>query len=136
MTVKERYEGLQTVLEQGGKYGCLFLCLCSIVEDVTLKPLDLVEAIHTSQERGWLGRDFTCNNQLAFLEHYTGLRWKRTEVKTLDRGVKENEWTVEKWRRGTKTHFKRRGFDVYKNSVTVRDGCLFEYYVYTSLGVL
>lgn len=133
MNVAERYDGLQTVLEQGGKYGCLFLCLCSVVEEYIGKPIDLVEAIRISQDRGWLGHDFYCANQLAFLQYYTGTRWIRIETEAEPK-LKVTQFCVERWVWNGSTHFKRSEYDVYSNSRTVKYGKVERYYVYEDIG--
>lgn len=126
-----RYEGLQTVLEQGGRYGCLFLCLCSLVEEYTGKPLDIIQAIYDAQAQGWLGRDFYCKNQLAFLHKWTGKCWRREDCK--EEPLNAKGWVVEKWVRGGLTHFKRPEFDVYTNSRTVREGKIEEWRIYVPM---
>ena len=44
--------------------------------------------------------------------------------------VRGNQYTIEKWVNGSRTHFRRRGWDVYANSQTVRKGyrmCTYKY---------
>jgi|GEM_PF-7078690 len=41
MERRQRYAGAQTAFEEIGEYGCLFLCMCSIVEDYNQRHLDL-----------------------------------------------------------------------------------------------
>ena len=132
--VKARYEHLQTILEQNGKSGCLFLSILSIAEEVTGKRIDMIDAVRDAQEQGWLGKDFTCNNQLAMLNRWTGKTWSRMVIpyEQFDsRVVRKNDYTVMKYVRGTITHFRRRSFDVYRDSLTVRKGYCESIYMYS-----
>lgn len=132
--VQARYEHIQTVLEQNGKSGCLFLSLLSVAEEVTGKSIDLIDAIRDAQEQGWLGKDFTCNNQLAMLNRWTKKKWTRTVIDYNDfdpRAVRANDYTIMRYKRNKATHFRRRGWDVYKDSITVREGQCDAIYLYT-----
>lgn len=131
--VRDRYEHIQTILEQNAKAGCLFLSLLSIAEEMTGHSIDMIDAIRDAQEQGWLGKDFTCNNQLAMLKRWTKKTWTRMVVplELFDaRAVKENEYTVARYVRGETTHFRRRGYDVYANSLAVKTGYCESIYVY------
>lgn len=134
LDVRARYEHLQTIIEQNGKSGCLFLSLLSVAEEMSGKRIDMIDAIRDAQEQGWLGKDFTCNNQLAMLNRWTGKNWQRTVIpyeKFDSRCVGTKDYTIMKYVRGTTTHFKRRPFDVYKDSLTVRQGKCEAIYMYT-----
>ena len=131
---RSRYEGLQTILEQNGRAGCLFLTVLSIAEDYICKPIDLVAAIRDAQEHGWLGKDFTCHNQLAMLKQWTGRKWVRTVVPYTEfssLNIGKNDYTALRYVKGDITHFRRRGYDVYENSRTVKEGICDAVYIYS-----
>lgn len=130
MTIQERYEGIQNVLYKCGAEGCLFLCLCSIAEEVTGKPVDLVGAIRTCQKNWSLAADFNCNDSIRILSTLTGREWKRFEVTDPQFIAADNQYTVAKYVNGKKQHFRRRSWDVYDNSIAVREGKFVGLYVY------
>lgn len=131
-TTKKRFSGIQDMLKKVGTDGCLFLCLCSIIEEVMDAPCDFLGIVRLSMEKGYLTEDFTVENSLAILYEYTGRVWKRTSVEKLPVDIKDNQYTVEIWyNENTKfTHFRRRCADTLRNSITVRDGTLIGYYIY------
>jgi hypothetical protein len=88
--IKERYTGIQTKLKTIDTDGCLFLCLCSIIEEVTNAPADIIGIIQLSKKRGWLSDEFTVNDSLELLRAFTGKIWKRTEPKKLPEIIKDN----------------------------------------------
>ena len=130
--LKSRYIGIQSKLKSIGTDGCLFLCLCSIIEEVTGKPADIIGIVQESVARGWLADDYTVNNSLALLDAFTEKTWKRRAAAKLPDVIKDNEFTIEKWHnpRTGFTHFKRRFVDTLVSSVTVREGKIREYYIY------
>ena len=132
MKTKNRFESMQTKLELCGKYGCLFLCILSIAEEVSEKEIDLQHAILICQSKGWLSYDFTVKDSLAILNYYTNKTWHRLELTKLPSVIKDNEYTVVKYYNSkTKyTHFKRRSFDTLVDSQTVKFGFIQEYYIY------
>ncbi|MBR6552816.1 MAG: hypothetical protein IKT89_08265, partial [Clostridia bacterium] len=93
MTLKERYFGLQTILKACGNEGCHFLTLCSIIEEVNKKPLDLIEAIRIAQSKGWFDSEFYGKAADLFLNHFTGKKWHRKKVELLPKDIKDNEYT-------------------------------------------
>lgn len=128
----KRYRGIQTLLKNIDTDGCLFLCLCSIIEEVTGKPADLIMIIKTSIAKGWLSLDYEVKDALALLNCFTGKRFKRKIMPYLPTYIHDNEFSVEKWfNPDTKyEHFKRRFTDTLLNSVTVAKGYIKEYYIY------
>ena len=131
--IKSRYTGIQTKLKDISNYGCLFLSLCTIIEEVTEKEADIIGIIQESMAKKWLADDFTVNDSLAILSSFTGRNWKREIVNKLPDVIKDNEFTVEKWR-NPKTggnHFRRRFVDTLINSQTVKIGKLECYYIYS-----
>lgn len=133
ITAKDRYTDLQTVLGKCGSSGCLFLCLCSIAEEQTGYPVDLINIIKVSLKEGWLREDFYIRDSLAILEYLTGKIWTRRTVPSLPPVVPANDYTVAIYHndRTGFTHYKRRGYDTLRNSITVKEGTLMSYYVYT-----
>lgn len=131
---RDRYEGLQSLLKACGGEGCLFLTVLSIAEDATETPIDLIDAIHLCLKKKWIAPDFECLNSLAILNHFTpGKVWCRQEVPRLLVPVRDNEYTVVNYYNpGTEiTHRRRRSYDTLKSSVTVRDGYIKSYYIYS-----
>lgn len=131
--VRDRYEGIQTVLRKCGESGCLFLSILSIAEEVTDVSFDLINTIHICLQKKWITNDFECLDSLAILNYLTGKTWIRREVTRLTRDVAYNEYTVANYfnpRTGI-IHRRRRGYDTLKASVTVREGYIKSYYVYS-----
>ena len=132
-TKYSRYDGIQTVLDNAGDSGCLFLSLLSIIEDYTRLPVDFIHAYNKCIAMGIIDEDLYCKDQEKILEAFTGKKWKKTVVRKLPSPVPLEMYTVEKWynKRTNYTHFRRRGFDTLTNSVTVKEGKIIEYYCYT-----
>ena len=131
--IKSRYAGIQTKMRQIGDYGCLFLALCTIIEEVTGKPIDLITVIQESKSKGWLAEDYTVTDSLSLLEAFTGKKWWRDIERKLPDVIADNQFTIEKWHnaRTGYTHFKRRFVDTLTSSVTVKEGKIREYYIYS-----
>lgn len=108
--IKERYSGVQDLFKGLDTDGCLLLSLCTIIEEVTGKSADLVDIVHTSRLSGWLSNDYTVENSLAILNHFTGKEFKRKEIEKLPEKINDNDYTVEKWYNKATgyTHFRRR----------------------------
>lgn len=131
--IKSRYSGVQTRLKNISDYGCLFLALCTIIEEVTGKEADIIGIFQLSRQKGWLGADYTVEDSIAILNEYTGKSFKREIFETLPDTIRDNEFTIEKWfnPRTGYTHFKRRFVDTLLSSVTVKEGRIKEYYIYS-----
>jgi hypothetical protein len=131
--LRQRYDGIQTKMKQISDYGCLFLSLCSIIEEVTGKPADIIGFIQKCLSEKWIKDYYTVNDSIAILNFFTEKKWKRIEVKTLPIVINDNEFTVEKWYNPeTKgNHFKRRFVDTVTNSNTCRIGGIECYYIYS-----
>lgn len=129
--VTSRYEDSQRIL-WNMKYACFFLSLLSIAEEVTEKKVDLLDAARYCKEKGWIDDEFTVLYDCKILSWLTGKKVTKTAVDKLGI-VKGHQYTIEKWlaKDGRGNHFRRRYFDVYNGSVTVRDGTLMCYYLYT-----
>lgn len=130
--IKSRYKGIQSKLKDIGNDGCLFLCLCMIIEEATGKPADIFSIIQESMLKNWLAKDYTCNNSIAILNNFTGKKFKRVISVTLPE-ITDNQFSIEKWYnpRTGYTHFKRRFVDTLESSVTVKEGYIKEYYIYS-----
>ena len=129
--VKDRYEDIQSLLKGASDWGCLFLSICSIAEEVTGKPIDFLYTLKYSREKGWLSKEYDVNDSLAILHWLTGKSVKREVVKE-KRILQDNEYLVLKYfnKRTGYTHFRREAFDTLINSVTVREGGVSQYYIY------
>lgn len=133
---KSRYEGLQNDLMRFIPESCFFLSLLSVAEDYRadrgqMVKVDFIDAFHTARSKGWLGIDNMMYNDVAFLEHLTGHTVEKRVVKPeQELFVASNEYTIAKYRKGSITHFRRRGYDVYTGSQTVAKGKMEAVYVY------
>ncbi len=132
--MKSRYEGIQNYIMHADE-SCFFLSLLSVAEEERKRrfgapeEIDFLDAVRACMDKGWLKNDFTVVNDCKILTLLTGRKVTKEVVQ--DAGiVKANQYTIEKWVNGSRTHFRRRGWDVYKNSQTVRNGyrmCTYKY---------
>lgn len=135
---KSRYEGLQNELMRFVPECCFFLTLLSIAEDyradhgIEDTKTDFVGAFRKARSSGWLGVDNMMYNDVALLEWLTGAKVTKYVTKPEQvLNVAANEYTAAKYRNGLTTHFRRRSYDVYKDSKTVAKGKLEAVYVYS-----
>lgn len=132
--MKSRYEGSQNLL-WNIKSACFFLCLLSIAEEYLNKKIDLIDATRYCLEKGWIDEEFYIKNDCAILSWLVGKKVSKKTVESIERWgiLLDNQYSVVKYvnPEGTGYHFRRRGFDVYENSYTVREGRLLCYYIYT-----
>ncbi len=130
--IKSRYNGIQSKMKCIYDGGCLFFCLCTIIEEVNNMPCDICGLIQESMARGWLAEDFTVKDSLSILNCATGKNFRRFETKSIPSVIADNQFTIEKWYnpRTKFTHFKRRFVDTLISSVTVKEGSIIEYYIY------
>lgn len=136
MTVRERYEGIQDLLAYAGAEGCHFLTLLSIAEECTKHNVDLIGTIRICIKKHWITSDFwVTNDGTPILEYLTGKKWTRKEVVKLP-VINDNDYTEAiYYNPNTKYHhYRRRSFDIKDNSITVRDGHIEKYYIYTVEG--
>lgn len=135
MTVKERYSGIQSILKIAGDNACHFLTLLSIAEEESKASIDLIEAIRVGQNKKWMDSEFTVTvtGSLALLKYYTNKKWTRREVKKLPPVIRSNEYTEAVYKNNNTgyTHYRRRGYDTLNYSVTVTEGYVEKYYIYT-----
>lgn len=129
--MESRYEDSQRIL-WNMKYSCFFLSLLSVAEEVTGEKIDLLDATRYCRREGWIDDEFTILYDCKILSWLTG---KKVTKEALDKLgiVKSNQYTIEKWlaKDGRSNHFRRRYFDVFNGSQTVKNGTLMCYYVYT-----
>lgn len=138
MTVRERYEGFQSLALNLHKDGCHFLTLCSIADeyraDHALPYIDLIEAIRLCQSKRLIDEEFYVKDDgckvLSLLTN--GKKWTRKDVDVLGK-VGDNDYTEAEWfnPRTKFTHFRRRYFDTLNGSVTVQEGYIKRYRIYT-----
>ena len=130
--IKKRYDGIQSRMKKLGSDGCYFLCLCEIIEEVNGREVDLLKLVRECQDFGWIKDDYTVMNPTAILAYYTGHYYSMARVNIVPTVVHDNEFTIEKWYnpRTGYTHFKRRFVDTLKDSVTVKEGSVVEYYFF------
>lgn len=133
MIAKERYTGIQTILQNCGNNGCLFLSICSIAEEQKGTRVDLIECIKTCLARGWITEQFYVKDSLAILNYLTNKMWFRGECRELPSVIKGDQYVVAIYynKRTGFTHFRRRAYDTLKDSVTVKEGVIIGYYIYS-----
>lgn len=145
--IKNRYNGIQTMMKDFNLSSCNLLALCTVIEEVSGKPADLIGIIQwgmntkvkDNAELNIIDSDWTVNDNLAVLSKWSGKKkWKRTEYTpdTLPKKIKDNQFTFEIWKKKPKdvaVHIKRRFVDTLINSQTVKTGFIFKYYVYEYL---
>lgn len=140
--MKSRYEGIQNKLWDI-REGCFFLSLLSIAEEYRLEhgmmKVDLIDAVNMAFEQKYITFDYFVRFDCEILSKLTGQKVTKRKAKSCGT-LKANEYSVAKYEKKTVNkdgkevtvnHFRRRYFDVYANSSTVREGKLVEYYIYT-----
>lgn len=128
---ESRYAGSQNLL-WNIKSSCFFLCLLSIAEEFCDKKIDLIDVTRYCLKKGWIDNEFYVKNDCAILSWLTGKKVGKMTVEKC--GIlRDNQYSIMKYvnEEGTSNHFKRRYFDVYDGSYTVRNGKLLCYYIYT-----
>ena len=141
MTIKERYDGLQTLFKAAYESACHFLTLCSIADeyraDHKLPYIDLIWAIRTCRSRQLIDDEFYVKDDgTGVLKLLTdGQKWSRKDVAKLGK-VGDNDYTEAEWfnPRTGYTHFRRRYVDTLRDSVTVAEGYIKQYRIYTVEG--
>ena len=126
--MKSKYEGIQNYIMRANE-SCFFLSLLSVAEEYLGKELDFLDMVRICMDKGLLWKDFTVYDDCKILALLTGRKVTKEVVQEVGI-VKGNQYTIEKWVWGDRTHFRRRGWDVYKNSQTVKNGyrmCTYKY---------
>lgn len=136
---KSRYMEIQDKLMRFVPVSCFFLSLLSVAEDrladrgekLEDTRIDFIGAYLEAKAHGWLDKDNNMTNDTAFLECLTGDKvMKRIAEPTEVLNIADNEYTIAKYVFGSNTHFRRRLYDVYADSVTVKRGHHEKTYVY------
>lgn len=137
--MKSRYDGIQNYIMHADE-SCFFLSLLSVAEEererrrMSPVKVDFIDAVRTCMDRGWLKNDFTVIDDCRILGWLTGCKVTK-EVCDHCYALRGCQYSIAKYGRSVNnelhTHFRRRYFDVYTNSVTVKEGTLMCYYVYT-----
>jgi hypothetical protein len=129
-TIQRRYAGVQTFF----KDACLFLSLSSIAEQVADTKVDILGTYAYCKQQGYINSndDMTVEGQCRYLRDLTGKLWTREVVQQLPSPLPKNVFVVEKWKNAAtgKQHFRRDFVDSLRNSLTVKEGKLIEYYLY------
>lgn len=136
-----RYAGIQDKLKNIYE-GCHFLTLCSIAEEAlqwinrndNIK-VDLIDAVNLAFDKYLIDAGYDVKNNCGLLEALTpGHHWTQTTVYELT-NVMDNEFTevVYKNPRNNFKHYRRRSVDTLKDSVTVKEGYILEYRIYTMI---
>lgn len=136
MNTKVRYEGVQDFLKwfDIGNNGCYLLSLCSIAEEVTGKPADLIGLMADARRKQIFDNEQNILDPCGILQYLTeGKRWKLRIEAVVPSIVKDEEYTVLKYK-WKYAHFRRRGFDTLNDSQTVKNGQIIACYVFTLLG--
>lgn len=134
MCVKEHYEHLQTIFGTAKESACHFLTLCSIAEEATGVWIDVVAAMFLLQSKGLMDSEFYIKDDgckvLSLLTN--GKKWTRKDVEKLP-PIRDNDYTEAVYfnPRTQFKHFRRRYFDTLKDSVTVKEGHIIQYRIYT-----
>ena len=142
--IKARYNGIQTMMKNFSDSSCNLLSLCTIIEEITGKPADLIGIVQwgkstkvTNSNKNVIDDDWTVNDNFAILSKFSGkTKWKRTEVTKLPDNIKDNQFTFEIWKKkptDAAMHVKRRFVDTLINSQTVKIGSIAKYYIYEYL---
>ena len=142
--IKNRYNGIQTLMKNFSDSSCNLLSLCTIIEELTGKPADLIGIVQWGRntlvkgtDKPVVEEDWTVNDNFAVLSKFSGKKkWKRTEVDKLPKKIKDNQFTFEIWKKkptDAAMHIKRRFVDTLINSQTVKNGTIVKYYIYEYL---
>lgn len=134
MIKKSRYEGIQTMLKALGYDGCHFLALLSIAEEFNSKAVDLIDIVRYAMDKKWINHEFlVMGDGTAILEYLTGVKWTRKEVVKLP-VIRDNDYTEAIWYNPNTgyRHYRRRYFDTLIYSLTVAEGYIEKYYIYTA----
>ena len=142
--IKNRYNGIQTLMKNFSDSSCNLLSLCTIIEELTGKPADLIGIVQWGRntlvkgtDKPVVEEDWTVNDNFAVLSKFSGKKkWKRTEVDKLPKKIKDNQFTFEIWKKkptDAAMHIKRRFVDTLINSQTVKNGAIVKYYIYEYL---
>ena len=114
--IKARYENLQQIALNCSKYGCFFCSLLSIIEEYTGKELDIIDSYHKCINSKVMNDDFLVLDKVKLLELFTIDYVHFRQSKNINEKIADNEYTIIKYSRNGKTHYKRKYIQTYKNS--------------------
>ena len=115
-TIKARYENLQQIALNCSKYGCFFCSLLSIIEEYTGKKLDIIDSYYKCINAKVMNDNFLVLNKVKLLELFTIDYIHFRQSKNINEKIADNEYTIIKYSKNGKTHFKRKYIQTYKNS--------------------
>lgn len=129
--IHEIYTGLQSRL--GNSDACHFLCLCSIIHEYRGRPVDILGLASHALAEGWLREDYYVRDALAILYYATKKRWSVYKTTENPGNARDSQYTELEWynSRTGYTHFTRRYVDTLQNSVTVAEGKVKSYRIYS-----
>lgn len=97
-------ESRQKTMKTLGEYGCYFLSLVHLAENISRKRIDAVEAYLNALERKWMDGEATMLNPVAVLGSMTGLTFS-VRKESAEYRVKDDEYEVLLFTNGTYNHF-------------------------------
>ena len=114
--IKARYENLQQIALNCSKYGCFFCSLLSIIEEYTGKKLDIIDSYYKCINAKVMNDNFLVLDKVKLLELFTIDYVHFRLSKNINEKIADNEYTIIKYSKNGKTHFKRKYIQTYKNS--------------------
>lgn len=126
--VKNKWSGIQTCWKEG----CYFFTLLTILDELGIQ-YDMHAITRFAIDNNYIKADGYVLEPLLFLKVATGKRFTMKVVQTLPDNIADNQFTIEKWYNAATgyTHFKRRFVDTLIDSLTVKNGKLSCYYIFT-----
>lgn len=127
------YKGLQSKLEQIAKYGCYLLSIASHFN----YQGDLIELYDKALIEGWITTDCTVLKPNKIAEYLAPKdKWDVTKTEIEPIGLGDKDFYIECWYnpRTGYTHFKLPDSDTLRNSVTVKEGKIVSYRLFTYKG--
>lgn len=97
-------ESRQKVMKMLGEYGCYFLSLVHLAENITEKRIDAVEQYLEALNKNWVDREATLIDPAAVLSHMTGGRCS-VKKESADYTTQRNEYEILLFINGTYQHF-------------------------------
>lgn len=124
----------QSLFVSLGKYGCYFLCLIHLAQEVTKKNYDIMTVLYICIKKGYIKfneqdyddeNNFFVNNPDLILKLLTGKNWS-VKKETPDYQKKDGEYIAYFWRKpGQKEgHFILDNYNGLQHSVSVEEGRL------------
>ena len=120
-------ESRQKMMKTLGEYGCYFLSLVKLAENLKGKRIDAIEAYISAWEKKWADDDATMLNPAATLSEMSGIAFDVKKVES-DYKAHPDEGEVLVFENGKYTHFVlgdgngKVAYDPLGNSNTVANG--------------